>query len=258
MDFNDSVSINDLLSEILVLAGDEELRTGITKGWYTLMIQRALEDVAFETFFDKRTEDFRLNKTNLALEIPPNAFNIKEIYLFNGECGVDTTVPVHWKRGFNNKPRGNGSTSRRRDDQAGSSNDVFFGRRNLFKARRFGFGKFEQLYYGNIQNGLIMFSDNAGDFENVRLIFNGMGVPIGDKPIVPRIFRDYVVDFVLMKYFAARMSRDVRQFRPLYIEYKTNLMDLRNGSRRRAKMLVKSMNGFQKDTMKQFIGRFDT
>ena len=77
---------------------------GFNRGYYVSGIQKALEALALETYFDVRTEDKTFPKEKLATEIPKGAFNIREIYIYNGElCKPKSFAIVQWKRLYNNK-----------------------------------------------------------------------------------------------------------------------------------------------------------
>ncbi len=86
MNINDFVSVDHLLADILSTVDDEKLRRGLTKGWYVSRIQKALQELAFDTFFSEVTLDLTLNRDTLSMEMPEGIFNIREIYLYNDKC----------------------------------------------------------------------------------------------------------------------------------------------------------------------------
>ena len=133
METADKVSVNLVLADILSFVDDESTRShGFNRGYYISGIQKGVEELAYDTFFDVVTKDILLleeNKKNLAVEMPPNAFNIREMYLFNctckdsdtdedsphGCCSPANSVIVHWKRLYNNRGKGPDYTALRQD-----------------------------------------------------------------------------------------------------------------------------------------------
>ena len=51
------ISPLEILSDVLKLADDESFKDN-SKGYYMSLIQQALQELAFDTFFDVRTEFF--------------------------------------------------------------------------------------------------------------------------------------------------------------------------------------------------------
>ena len=81
MDTADKISINILLSDILMFVDDETVRNhGFNEGYYVSGIQQAVEELAYDTYFDLQTRDIKLteqNKKNLAVDMPNNCFNVR-------------------------------------------------------------------------------------------------------------------------------------------------------------------------------------
>jgi len=84
MTANDFVSIEHLLAEVTATVDDVEFRKGFKKGWYTSRIQDALQELSFDTFWQKVTHDWEVPQ-NCRIPMPENVFNIREIYLYSGE-----------------------------------------------------------------------------------------------------------------------------------------------------------------------------
>jgi hypothetical protein len=82
---------------------------------------------------------------------------------------------------------------------------------------------------------------------------NGMGVPNGDLPIVPRFFERAVVDYVEEKFYNAMKSRDPRMYRPLWSDASLKLNDLTNGSWNKARKRIKAMDTREKESMEEYI-----
>jgi len=237
---NDFISVNLLLSDILVQCNDEQLRRGLTKGFYTSMIQSALEELAFTTFFEKITVDLPLDKTNLQLEMPENLFNIRELYLWNGNCCTpQSSVPVHWKRLFNNMPGGTSYTSKIHEN---TTDDPMYG--------TFYNGFPSTVRFANIQNGIIMFSSSCAGYDNVRIVGNGTAGAIGDEPVIPRFFRQAIIDFCCEKFYRIIMARE-KGFVSMWQIYDNRLKDSWFEAERR----VKNLNTWQRDELHEHLSK---
>tara|TARA_Y100000814_G_scaffold96598_2_gene66904 strand:+ start:12308 stop:13051 length:744 start_codon:yes stop_codon:yes gene_type:complete len=243
MNTGDFISVNNLLADILTFVNDDTMRNhGFNRGYYVSGIQKALEALALETYFDVRTEDKTFPKEKLATEIPKGAFNIREIYIYNGElCKPKSFAIVQWKRLYNNKGKGDKGTAKRLDTR--SSRDPFFPLDSTASG----------VYYANIQNGTLMFSSNCKGFDYLRIVYNGMGGAIGDEPIIPRLFREAIVDYVVERCFRALKAKD-RAYRPLWSDAYQILNDPKNGSWINAERKIKSLNTWQRDTMQEYLG----
>ncbi len=237
----DNVSIQDILSHILPLCNDEELRNGFTKGYYISLIQRGLEELGYDTFYKLITEDIKFDPC-FQLDVPCNMFNIREIYLFNGKCSPESSVQVYWKRLFNNGKGGTNYTAKRRD--VGNAADDPYEPMSFVDSN---------VYYANIQNGRIMFSSNCSGFEWVRLIGNGAGTAIGDDPVIPRFFRTALCDYVCEIFFRKKMAED-RAFSVDQQMYYDRLYNVRNGSWGKAEKRVKRLGTWQRDTVQEVLG----
>jgi hypothetical protein len=250
MTANDFVSVDHLLAEITTTVNDTEFKKGFSKGWFTSRIQDALQELSFDTFWLKVQEEYELPQ-NCQIKMPENVFNIREIYLYSGEfCNPKNTQVVYWKRLFNNNYTGDGYTAKVKDDGSNSS-DLYQPNQRITSRNLQGF--YGPKFYYNVLNGLIMFSKECTSFPYVRIIFNGMGVPIGDVPVIPRFFERAVNDYVEEKYYNAMKSRDIRTFRPLWTDAYQKLTDLRDGSWNKAKKRIKSMDSKEKESMEEYI-----
>lgn len=253
MNSGDFITINDILSDVLMITDDEGLRNGLTLGYYKSQIQQALEELSYDTFFDVITDDIKLDKkfnTRLTVDMPDNAFNIREMYLFNGDCCTPkTSVIVHWKRLFNNKPRGTSYTAAR-VESGREQRDPFF----PVDTTDISFPS-TNLHWANIQNGLIMFSSNCSSFQNLRLVYNGTGGSIGDELSIPRFLRQAVVDFASERAFRVLKAKDPRKYRILWGDVSARLNDPRNGSWVKAERRIKSLDTWQRNGIREWIGK---
>ena len=246
MQTGDFIHHNILLSDILLGVDDVSLRKGLSRGWYISTIQRGLEELALDSFFELLTIDLPFPKKTLEMDIPKNCFNIRYIYLWNGTCcSPQTSQTVWWKRNYNNKGGdGRGYTAEKKDTGQ-TTIDPYIP--SYFPT--------EQTYYANIQAGKIMFSSSSVAFEKVRIIANGMGGDIGDEPNIPRFFREAIIDFVRCKFYEIMMGREPRIYRVLYEECERKLNNLQNGSWKKAKMRISASSSFERKSINEYFGR---
>lgn len=260
------VSPDEILADVLRFANDESFKDA-SKGYYLSLIQQALQELAFDTFFDERTEFFDVPE-NLQLPMPLGAFNLRNMYLYNGtECDFSTAQNIYWKRDYFTK--GNGFLAR---DKGNNNNDPFFENRRRQDSggdanpglRRTGGlnGAIGNVFYYNIQNGMIMFSSNSRSFEKVAIVFNGTGGDIGEAPFVPQFLREAVKGWVLDSIYKIKMA--MSQGGPDFNKWQT-LWSLNNSELRRpytgawetAELRVKSMDSKARKDMKEYLSRLD-
>jgi hypothetical protein len=243
MNTADFISKELILADVLPSLNDVELRNGISKGRYVQFIQMALEDLAQDSYFDKKTIDLPFPASTLSMPIPQDVFNIMYIYLWNGACcSPSSSQKVWWKRNYNNKGgNGQGYTADMKD-VASTTWDPFIGE----------FYSLETVYYANIQEGKIMFSQSCSGFGFVRFVCNGFGGLIGDEPNIPRFFRRAITDYVRMKFYQEMSGKEPRVYRVMYEEAKQDLYNEQNGSWKRARIMVSQMNSFEKKSMEEY------
>jgi hypothetical protein len=250
MNANDFVDVEHLLAEITATVNDTDYKKGFPKGWYISRIQDALQELSIDTFWLTAIFDYEIPE-NFQIPIPPNTFNLREIYAYQGSlCNPVKTQVVYWKRLFDNRYDGQGYTARVKDDGSNGA-DIFQPNQRTYTRNLQGY--YGPKYYYNIEDGLLMLSKDCQAFPYVRLKFNMMGNSIGDKPIVPRFFERAVVDYVKTKFYDAMKSRDPRMYRPLWVDAKGDLEDLTNGSWNKAKKRIKAMDTSAKSSMEEYI-----
>ena len=250
MNSNDFISADHVLAEVLHTLDDVALRSGFSKGWYMSRIQDCLQELAYETFYNEITIDNKLPSDSLAMEMPENVFNIREIHLFNGECcGPTTSQVVHWKRTFNNKGGGDGYTARVKDGGGSSTHDPFLPNQyNNFRSSYFSGTK----YYANVQNGVIMFSTDCRSYSHVRLVVNGLVGSVGSAPVIPRFFERVINDYVEERFYNALKRREPRKYRILWADAKSNLSDPRDGSMKKARMRISAMDSYERESLEEY------
>lgn len=188
------LSVADILSDVTRITNDRSFKA-LSKGAYTAIIQRALEQLSFESFFDKRMEVVAMNE-NGKFTLPKGAFNIRDIFVFNGkECEVEKGAKKVWaKENYYRSDRGNTTLSH----DMGNNRDPFFPRRRETA--------FDDVYFYGVQNGVVILSQACHRFQNILISYNGMGADIGEEPFIPRYFRDGIVDYVCVEALLIRMS----------------------------------------------------
>jgi len=243
------VSPDEILADVLKLANDEGFKDN-SKGFYYSQIQQALQELAFETFFDLRTEFFDVPE-NLNLAMPLGVFNVREIYLYNGtECNFDTAQNVYWKRNYFTKGKGNGFLAR--DKGTNNSRDPFFQNRRVSNSllnpslRRVDnvVSSISTVFFYNIQRGMIMFSSNVRTFQKVAIVFNGTGGNIGEVPFVPLFLREavkgWVLDPILKIKMAQSVGADFNKWQTLWSLNESQLRKPYTGSWETAELRVKN------------------
>lgn len=243
----DFVSIDTLLSDILPSVDDVELRKGMSKGWYIGRIQAAIETLALETFFDERTLDIPFPNGTLEMPIPEGCFNITDMYVYSGACcGPEASQKVWWKKNYNNK--GGDGRSYTANIRQGSG-----GTQDPFLQPYLG----QSIYFANVQDRKIMFSPSCAGYPMVQIQCNGMGVPIGDIPIVPRFLRKVTMDLVRVDHYEYMMAREPKVWRIIYEECANALNNGVTGSLRKAKIRMSSMQSWERHSLNEYYSRLN-
>lgn len=255
------ISPDIILSTVLPKVGDKEMKN-YSKGLYIGIIQKAMEELALDTFFDEKRESFDFPKNNLTIEMPKGCFNIKGIYLFNGtECDITKSINVYWKRDY--FTRGHGYMAH---DKGFNGNDPFYGSHSL--DRRIAgdstvlspnqMPNVNQSYFYNIQGGNIMFSSSckaAG--AKVHIHYSGTGCAIDDTPVIPVFLRTAIEEYTIVNILLMRIAEesDPRRWQSLLQYYETRLRDPRNGSWQEAEYRVKTLHSAQRSDLKEYLSR---
>ena len=262
------VTVNEILSDVLKLVDDERYEIN-SRGYYVSIIQQALEGLAFDTFFDVKTEDFEFPKDDLRLDMPIGSFNIRHIYIFNGDkCHVASAQKLWYKRNYYPAKKGTGYFA---DNRGNNSGDPFypsssFDRNTTLKEDGLIISPSNRAtvnnsYFYNVQNGIIMFSSICRSYAKVHIEFNGTGCDIGDIPIIPMFLREAVNDFTAEMALRIRMAKpDGRQYGALWQIYDKRLnrdeqYGIGVGSWRRAAIRVKTLSKAKRDDLFEYFGR---
>lgn len=250
METNEKTSVDELLFNILTQVDDEEMKSGFAKGWYVQKIKDALSELAIDTHYDRKFVDLDI-PARLAVDIPKDSFNIRKIYLYNGDCCTpETSAIVHWKRGFNNQEDGTGFTSNVVESGSRTTEDPYF---NSFPGERLYEGSYETVYYANIQSGKIMLSSSCSGFDKIRIEFDGIGGFSNEVPVVPRIFKQAIEAYVVERVFAAKKARNPRLWRSSH----SDSLSLKSMEWEKAKLRAKRMHSWERENMKEYWGRFN-
>lgn len=246
------VTPNQILSDVLKVVADEGFRMN-TKGWYTSQMQQALTEMAFDTYFDERSESFDIPSNN-RLEMPKGAFNIKNMYLYNGdECVIANSVPVYHKRNFINSKSGQGYVANNKGQNPSGG----------FYKDTVGQETPNGLHFYSVQNGMIMLSSNCSSYDKLFIQYSGTGVEIGEVPYIPMFIRQAVKDYVTVEALIVRMGNspaaELNRWSSLLSRYENSLdmPEMREGSwgkacRRLRKLDFKERNDIKERMQKMY------
>lgn len=261
MNFSPSsfVSVNEILADVLIITNDSGFKIS-SRGWYISQVRQALQELSFDTFFDEREEELII-PNDLRIEMPKGAFNLRQIFLFNGnKCNVGVNTPNVWfKENF--WTGGNGFLAR---DKWNNNGDPFYQTRTRSPQARneVTLGSRSQLYYFGIQNGLIMLSESCRKFEKIMVFFNGIGGEIENTPIIPQFFRQAVKDYVASKGLQAAIAAatDSTEFNKLTFLKKDIDADLKqpfDGSWAKAEQRAKHTDKKIRQDLKEYLAKMN-
>jgi len=258
------VTTNEILSDVVKLLKDEDFRLS-SQGYYTSLIQQALQELGFDTFFDERNDTFDIPQNGI-LDMPKGAFNLRQMYVFNGDrCNIGTAKNVYFKRNFI-KGNSSGFVARNKGDNAG---DPFYqdgaqrsrGKHdvNIYNATR---NDINELYFYGIQNGMIMLSDSAKRFDKVMMVFNGTGGEIGEAPIIPTFLRQAVKDWVSNMGLEIKLTDltgdpSFNAWAAIKSMVDTRLNKEFTGSWAKAESRVKSLDTKEREDYKEYFSKMD-
>lgn len=259
METRDFTTVEHILATVLPRVGDKEMKSQ-SKGFYISLVQRAFERLAIHTFFDEKYEAFDLPKGNLTLPLPKGCFNVRDIWLFNGnDCQYIDSMKVYWKRNYFTK--GNGYVA---NDKGFNRSDPFYGNHLLTNSKDPSLIRANQLidvnnrFFYNIQGGNIMFSSSCIAAANkVMIHYNGTGCAIDDIPIVPVLFRTAIEDYVTVEALTVRIAEDgdPRRFQSLLQYWENRLNNPQTGSWADAEYNSKVLHSSQRNELYEYLSR---
>jgi hypothetical protein len=253
------ITSDDILFKASAMAGDKDYKS-LPKGFYYSLIQQAFEELNLDSFFQELRVDLPMPMDTLTLPLPEGCFNIRNIYIFNGDkCNIDSSRKVWHKRNY--FTRGSGFIA---NDKGNDTRDPYYSRggagsSNKSLPRDNNHGVNSALYY-NIQMGDLMLSSSCrGAGTMVHIHYNGTGCAIGEAPIIPVYFRTAMEHYVIVEALLYRMandSGDIRKWQMLYSTYEKKLdRDGYDGSWHKAIQRVKSMNTSEREELKEYLSR---
>lgn len=246
MNQNDFVSVDHLISSVTTLVSDSDFKKGLSRGHYESWVQKALQYMALETYYKRRRFHVEIPQ-NCQVKFPPDMFNIREVYVYNGTlCNPQQTQVVHWKRLFNNMADGTGYTARIKDDGS-NPNDMFLPNQSRYSMSTGNY--YGTKYYWNMFEDTFMLSRECLGYKYLCIVANTMGGEIGDRPEVPRFFENAVTDWVKIRFYEVMKGRDPRLYRSLWADAKADF----DVSMKEARKLVKSMDTAQKESLEDYF-----
>lgn len=252
MNSNAYVSADHILAEVTATCNDKEFRNGLSRGWYISKIQDALQELAFDSFFDRVTVDYNYPTDTNSMDMPTESFNIREIYGWNGSCCQPATSNIIWpKRLYNNKGGdGTGYTARVKRSGEAASNDPYMPNYyNTPDTTNYPDAK----YFYNVENHKMMFSPSCSAFAKIRIVFNGIGIrQKGEIPTIPRFFERAINDYVEERYYAVKKGEEPRLYRALWSDAYSKLQAF-DGNWNKAIKRVKMMNSSEVEAYKEYL-----
>jgi len=229
MTINDFVCINDIVSNAMFLVGNESMSDGAPEGFYKGMARLAMNELSFDTYFSTLHKDYFNwnNDGRRVIMFPKGAFNLKEIYAFNGDqFKVEKSVVINPARRYKTHPLGNGYTRAMKDDNYNNN------------------------YFYSVQNGMIMISNSCAPYDAIRVVFNGISGDIGEEPIVPRFMEKHIMNSIKVAFYERKKSFD-REARLNWIDAKNDTDDSLLDVKRR---IFRSDNDVR-TYMEKYLGR---
>lgn len=234
----DLLSINDIISDVARICNDEAFRKR-SIGYYKRQVKNAIDELSIETPFVKQYKDLDISRK---IAIPSGCWEINNMWVYNGECcNIESARELHWKRNFqllgeegwfsNNKPNQEDNFTR---------------------------GKFDisNVYFFNIQNGYIIFSENCLDYSKVRIEFNGYAsdLDVNDAKIVPKIVREAIVYKTAKSVLLGLLHTD-NTYYGIYNNVKAELDAPYVGLWDKAKGRIKKMGAKKRSDMRKYYNR---
>ena len=261
--FQDLISPESILTDVLMYTRNERFDK-VTKGFLLSQMRKCLEELSYSTFFSEVNRSFPM-PSNRILELPEKVFNIKQIYLYNGDkCNIANATNVYWKRNYFHTGAGYG-VSRNKPD---NNSDAFYGGNGLG-----GNLPYKQditndnsrttsnsLFYYGYQQGNLYFSESCSKFSNILIKFNSIWEMDISKPCIPRQFRRVVVDWCVESTWRAMVPENPNVYRPMLADAQRALGFDENtftGSWYRAKNLVARMGSKQKEDLQEYLSRLN-
>jgi len=203
--YEDLLSPEEILADALVAINDQEMKL-FRKGWYLRQIRTGLETLNYKAPFVERHADMYISK-DLSMPLPSGAWNIKDIFLYNGDdCTIQTSTRVLLKRNF---IQGAGGYTAR----------VKTGQIDLYSKTNVNDNS---LFFYNVNNGRIVLSSSCAAFENIRVVFYGMPTDISQVKFIPPFLREVLISYTVERAFFSLKATE-NSYRLMWIDAKTDL-----------------------------------
>jgi len=197
----DLLTPDQIKADILLTLGDEAERV-FNPGWYVSQIEQALTELEIDSMFNEVYKDFPVPES-LSIKIPSGCFNLRNVYLYSGDCcEVTNQVNVYWKRNYK-LAKGSTYTANNKP----SIEDPFITN---------PISDDSHVYFFNVNNGFIELSSSCLGYDNIRIQFNGVSTEIGQVPMIPRLFRQAIKSWVLCEAYKAMRRFDAKTYNSLF------------------------------------------
>lgn len=241
------ISPNFIVSEIAKKSGDSSFEFD-TKGEYLTIVQEALTELSFDTYFLEVHKTFELEEGCSKLTLPSGFFNVKKIYGHNSEeCIISNSENIWFKTNYRN--------GMSRNTGRGSEDPFFLNRGGVNKDPH-------HLYYCGMANGVIHLSPSCSKFNHITVFANGLVADIGDSPVVPSFFRQAVIDYGVVNIITARIAGAkendmISKWQFTYNHHKERLDKEYDGSWAKAEYRVKNMDRKAREDYKVYFERLN-
>ena len=259
------------------LAGDKEFRH-VSRPYYMSLVQKALEELAMDTFFLVEDEAFDMPKSLIAA-MPERSFNIRQLYGFNGDvCNAGTRVNIYHKRNY--IATGNENFFAR--DKGDNPRDPFYQRRgralsgdvhltnaltangflsdvNNPRTRSLG-TTVKNLFFYEVRRGKIHFSPACKSLTKYLVVFNGLGEEMGSKAIVPIFLREAVTDFVADGALRVMFAESPARWAAIYQVQNEKLTGGRRdftGTWYKAEKRIKNIDSKEREDLKEYYSKLN-
>jgi hypothetical protein len=262
------LSPNEILSEVLMYT-DEVGYKNVTKGFIISQMNKCMKALSYGTFFNEVHKGFEI-PANRQIEIPYGVFNIKQMYLYNGDqCNIgQNTANVYWKRNYFTGG-GAGYASRNKGNNGNNGNDPFYTDytptqpqdRHGSRVNTPGTGLPNSLFYYGESNGVITLSENTSVYSKLLIKFNGIWQIDQDKKCIPDSFQEVLVDWCTESVLRVKAIKDPRNFRGSHMDAVMRLGHkprTYTGSWYEAERRATSMGDKKKEDLKEYLSRLNS
>ena len=215
--YEDLLTPETILADALVTVNDEKQKL-FTRGWYLRQVKTGLDMLNYNAPFIPIFKDLQINST-LIIPVPSGVWDTLELFLWNGDatctdtCKINSAVRLFHKRGMMTRGKTFGYTARHTSNMSD----------NYLPSP---YSEDASVYFYNIVNGNYMLSDICAEFDNLRIVYNGMPRDISTTKFIPPFVRECLAAFVVEKTFAALKAKDAK-YRPLWVDAKQDLYQMR-------------------------------